>query len=167
MVLFFDLILSIGEQNAFTPERFFQIFNVEFTMDRYNSNEYRSIYYAEMDCYNLHPNVEKIEMRVPDKAGNPGGLIIIDLIEKIEISGQDVIKHFGDVSDLGVPYPEQPVDDPLYYVYQFDWGELKFGISRDEKESLNTVILDAYEKKTAKHGGTGPETGIDSSGVIN
>jgi len=86
-----------------------------------------------------------MELRSPVEKGNPGGLIILDLCNTSHITGKDVVKRFGEVSDLTIPSPEQPEEDPVFLVYKYDWGKLGFGCSRDESDSLVSVVLDAYE----------------------
>ena len=66
------------------------------------------------------------------------------------ITGKDVVERFGEVSDLIIPYPEQPEEAPVVLVYKYDWGELRFGCSRDESDSLISVVLDAYESAACK-----------------
>jgi hypothetical protein len=86
-----------------------------------------------------------MELRSPVGEGNPKGLIILDLCNTSHITRKDIMERFGEVSDLIIPYPEQPKEDPVVLVYKYDWGELRFGCSRDGSDSLVSVVLDAYE----------------------
>jgi hypothetical protein len=146
----FDFILTLGDQGAFTPEKLSSLTGIPLTETPEKPNKYFSVYYSPENCEKYHPPIRKMELRSPVEKGNPGGLIIIDLCNTSDITGKDVIARFGDVSRLIVPYPEQPRDDPVSYVYEFDWGELRFGISRDESNSLTGVVLDAYESQSFK-----------------
>jgi len=60
------------------------------------------------------------------------------------------VKRFGEVSDLIIPTPGQPEEDPVVLVYKYDWGELGFRCSLDESDSLVSVVLDAYESTAFK-----------------
>jgi len=101
--------------------------------------------YFSPNCGEYHPYIKTIELRAPGRKGKPGGLIIIEFSNGLGITGEEVLGRFGEISDLVIPYPEQPQDDPLYYVYKFDWGDLSFGISRDKSAFLVSAILDAYK----------------------
>ncbi len=147
----FDFIISLGEQNAFTQKKLSKLTNIPLKKSPEKSTAYFSVYYSPDDCTAYHPNIRKIELRSPVAKEDSGGLIIMDLVNTLDITGRDIVARFGDVDNLGVPYPEQPPDDPIFYEYQFEWGALKFGISRSEPEHLINVVLDAYEKPFLFH----------------
>jgi len=56
---------------------------------------------------------------------------------------------------LIIPNPEQPKEDPVVLVYEYDWGELRFGCSRDGSDFLVSVVLDAYESEAFRSGPAG------------
>lgn len=144
----FDFILKIGEQHAFTPEKLSSLTGIPLLHT--DSKPFFSLYFSPENCENHHPYIKKIELRSPYEKENPGGLIIIDFYNTEHITEKDVISRFGQIDDLGVPFPEQPPDSPLYFSYKFDWGELRLGFSPMKPESLISVVLDAYESKAFK-----------------
>jgi len=146
----FDFIIILGEQNAFTPKKLSKLTHILLKRSPEKSTAYFSVYYSPDDCTGYHPNIHKIKLRSPVTKENSGGLIIIDLVNTLDITGRDIVARFGEVNNLGVPDPERPPEDPIFYEYQFEWGALKFGISRSDPEHLINVVLDAYEKPSLK-----------------
>jgi len=146
----FDFILTLGDQHAFTQEKLFALTGIPLTKSPKDTNSPFSVYHSPENCEAYHPCITQIELRSPVEKGSTGGLIIIDLHNIPDITGKDVIARFGEVSDLIVPYPEQPQDDPVSFTYKFDWGELRFGIARDNTDSLLEVVLDAYKSSYFK-----------------
>lgn len=82
----------------------------------------------------------RIEVR-PTAGRN--GLIILEVQSQPCISEADVMERFGDSPVLSLPSHHEPPDSPNYFVYRRDWGELRFGFTRDPSECLTTVVLDA------------------------
>jgi hypothetical protein len=145
----FNFLISLGEKHAFTPEALTSLTGLSLTDDPL-PNKHFSVHYSLGNMAKEHPFIKKVELRSPVEKGNPGGLIILDLCNTSHITGKDVVKKFGEVSDLTIPSPEQPEEDPVFLVYKYDWGELGFGCSRDESDSLVSVVLDAYESTAFK-----------------
>ena len=145
----FDFLISLGEKHAFTLETLASLTGLSLMDDPF-PNEHYSVHHAMGNKGKEHPFIKKLELRSPVGKGNPGGLIILDLCNTSHITKKDVMERFGEVSDLIVPYPEQPKEDPVILVYKYDWGELRFGCSRDTSDSLVSVVLDAYESEAFK-----------------
>jgi len=146
---FFNFLISMGEKHAFTPEALTSLTGLSFMDDPF-PNEHFSVHRSLGNTAKEHPFIKKVELRSPVGKGNPGGLIILDLCNTSHITGKDVVKRFGEVSDLIIPSPDQPVEDPVVLVCKYDWGELRFGCSRDESDSLISVVLDAFESGAFK-----------------
>jgi len=145
----FNFLIALGEKHAFTPEAFTSLTELSFMDDPF-PNEHFSVHHSLGNTTKEHPFLKKVELRSPMEKGNPGGLIILDLCNTSHITRKDVVKRFGEVSDLIIPSPEQPEEDPVVLVYKYDWGELRFGCSRNESDSLVSVVLDAYESAAFK-----------------
>lgn len=145
----FNFLISLGEKHAFTPEALTSLTGLSFMDDPF-PNEHFSVHHSLENTAKEHPFIKKVELRSPVEKGNPGGLIILDLCNTSHITGKDVVERFGEVSDLIIPYPEQPGEAPVVLVYKYDWGKLRFGCSRDESDSLISVVLDAYESAACK-----------------
>lgn len=145
----FNFLISLGEKHAFTPETLTSLTGLSLMDDPF-PNEHFSVHHSLENTAKEHPFIKKVELRSPVEKGNPGGLIILDLCNTSHITGKDVVKRFGEVSDLIIPSPEQPEEDPVFLVYKYDWGKLGFGCSRDKSDSLVTVVLDAYESTAFK-----------------
>ena len=154
----FNFLTSLGEKHAFTPETLTSFTGLSLMDDPF-PNEHFSVHHSLENTAKEHPFIKKVELRSPVKKGNPGGLIILHLCNTSHITGKDVLKRFGEVSDLIIPSPVQPEEAPVVLVYKYDWGELRFGCTRDESDSLISVVLDAYESaafKKYKEGNTPP-----------
>jgi hypothetical protein len=145
----FNFFISLGEKHAFTPEAFTFLTGLSLRKDRF-PNKHFSVHHYLGDTAKEHPFIKKVELRSPVEKGNPGGLIILDLCNTSHITQKDVVARFGEASDLIIPYPNQPKEDPVVLVYKYDWGELRFGCSRNESDSLVLVVLDAYESTAFK-----------------
>jgi len=146
---FFNFLISLGEKHAFTPEALTSLTGLSFMNDPF-PNKHFSVHHSLGNTAKEHSFIKKVELRSPVEKENPGGLIILDLCNTFHITGKDVVKRFGEVSDLIIPSPEQPEEAPVVLVYKYDWGELRFGCSRDESDSLVSVVLDAYESAAFK-----------------
>jgi len=146
---FFNFLISLGEKHAFTPEALTSLTGLSFMDDPF-LNEHFSVHRSLGNTAKENPFIKKVELRSPVEKRNPGGLIILDLCNTSHITGKDVVKRFGEVSDLIIPSPEQPEEDPVVLIYKYGWGELRFGCSRDESDSLVSVVLDAYESAAFK-----------------
>ena len=83
-----------------------------------------------------------VELRVP-VAEDRDGLVVVSLRDEVEISKQEVMDRFGARPEIMVPTPREPKDAPLYLVYRFGWGDVRFGFERGGRESLRRVVLDA------------------------
>ena len=145
----FNFLISLGEKHDFTPEALTSLTGLSFTNDPFPNKNF-SVHRSLENSAKEHPFIKKLELRSPVEKGNPGGLIILDLCNTSHITGKDVVKRFGEVSDLIIPSPEQPEEDPVVLVYKYDWGELRFGCTRNESDSLISVVLDAYESAAFK-----------------
>jgi len=145
----FNFLISLGEKHAFTPAALTSLTGLSLTDDPL-PNKHFSVHYSLGSTAKEHPFIKKVELRSPVEKGNPGGLIILDLWNTSHITGKDVVKRFGEVSDLIIPSPAQPEEDPIVLVYKYDWGKLRFGCSRDGSDSLVSVVLDAYESAAFK-----------------
>jgi len=146
---FFDFLISLGEKHAFTPGILTSLTGLSFADDPF-PNKHFSVHHSLGNTAKEHPFIKKVELRSPVEKENPGGLIILDLCNISNITGKDVAKRFGEVSDLIIPSPEQPEEAPVVLVYKYDWGELRFGCLRNESDSLVLVVLDAYESAAFK-----------------
>ena len=145
----FNFLISLGEKHTFTPEAFISLTGLSLKNDRF-PNKHFSVHHYLGNTAKEHPFIRKVELRSPVEKANPGGLIILDLCNTSHITRKDVVARFGEVSDLIIPYPQQPKEDPVVLVYKYDWGELRFGFSRNESDSLVLVVLDAYESAAFK-----------------
>ena len=145
----FNFLIFLGEKHAFTPETLTSLTGLSLMDDPF-PNEHFSVHHSLGNTAKQHPFIKKVELRSPVEKGNPGGLIILDLCNTSHITGKDVVNRFGEVSDLIIPTPEQHEEDPVFLVYKYDWGELGFGCSRDESDSLVSIVLDAYESAAFK-----------------
>lgn len=83
-----------------------------------------------------------VELRVP-VAEDRDGLVVVSLREEVEIGKQEVMDRFGARPEIMVPTPREPKDAPLYLVYRFGWGDVRFGFERGGRELLRRVVLDA------------------------
>jgi hypothetical protein len=146
----FDFILTLVGQDAFKVEKLSSLTSIPLTYVPAKGEGKFFRYYSPENCKKYHPHIKNMELKVPYSEGNWRGLIIIELNKTTGITGKDVYARFGDVSRLSVPDPNAPEDEPLYLVYKFDWGDLSFGISRDELDLLLKVILDAYQQPSPK-----------------
>lgn len=151
---FFDFILSLGERQAFTPKRLSWL--TEIPLSYAPGTGQFSVYRSHEDCEGQHPCIKALELRTLDESDGSACLIVIGLSGTLGITGADVYARLGEPR-LGVPYPEQPLDDPLYYIYRCSWGELKFGISRTEPGLVKEVILQrpAEAEPRRSHPGSG------------
>ena len=113
----FDFLISLGEKHAFTLEALASLTGFSLMDDPF-PNEHYSVHHAMGNKGKEHPFIKKLELRSPVGKGNPGGLIILDLCNTSHITKKDVMERFGEVSDLIVPYPEQPKVDPVVLVYK-------------------------------------------------
>jgi hypothetical protein len=146
----FDFILALGEKHAFTAESLSMLTGISLGGEPRLINKHYSSHFARNQYGGSCPYIKEIELRSPLEKENPGGLIILELIHTSHIKGSDVIARFGDMFNFIVPSPQQPEQDPISYEYKFEWGALRFGISRDGSEALVSVVLDAYESRQYK-----------------
>jgi hypothetical protein len=146
----FDFILTLGDQDAFTAEKLSSLTSIPLKYVPPKKGSKFLQYYSLENCKEYHPYIKKMELRAPCTEGNWRGLIIIELNNTLGVTATDVYARFGDVARLGVPDPDAPEDEPLYLVYKFDWGDLSFGISREQPNLLVQVLLDAHKQPSLK-----------------
>lgn len=86
----------------------------------------------------------EVELRVPGNgASAKDGLVVLTVQPKLCVERREVLESFGKESEISVPTPRQPPESPVYLVYQYAWGAIRFGFERTGRECLRTVILDA------------------------
>jgi hypothetical protein len=84
------------------------------------------------------------ELRLPTDAVNShAGLLILRLGPQRTITAEQVIRRYGDLTDVEPPHPGAPLETPTYYRYVRPnmKGSLSFGIRDDHVVS---VVLDRY-----------------------
>ena len=116
---------------------------MEFALQT-ESEEFYDIYVTKGKPTDI---LKKAEARLPGSR-NPkkDGMILLDVSNDVTLTSKEIHARYGDRPAVSsVLFPEQPQDTPLYHEYRFRGGELKFGFSRDGKERLVAVVLDAIE----------------------
>lgn len=86
--------------------------------------------------------VAEVELRLP-ASPDRDGLLVVALSEEVPIGKQEVMDRFGSRPELSVPTPREPPSAPLYLVYRFGWGDVRFGFERGGRELLRRIVLDA------------------------
>jgi len=140
----FSVIKKVINSLPLDPDRISQIINVNLHEDVTQSDDYFSV--KQGHSVQGSPFAD-IELRTPQtKATVPDGLIILVINESNRIKKDDMIDQFGQPKGLLLPTPQEPKESPLFYIYNYVWGSLKFGFDRDNKNYLKKVIIDATEQ---------------------
>lgn len=94
-----------------------------------------------------HPFLRSTELRVPkrEKARSTArdGILILTIQPSLCVELKDIQSRFGNDPSRMIPSAHAPLSVPMSYEYRFPWGALRFGISREGRECLKGVVLDA------------------------
>lgn len=94
-----------------------------------------------------HPFLRSTELRIPKRdmprSTARDGILILNVQPSLCVELKDIEARFGKDSVPMIPSAHAPLSEPMGYEYRFPWGALRFGISREGRECLKDVVLDA------------------------
>ncbi len=94
-----------------------------------------------------HPFFRATELRIPERdlprSTARDGILILTVQPSLCVELKDVEARFGKDPIPMMPSAHAPLSEPMGYEYRLPWGALRFGISREGRECLKDVVLDA------------------------
>jgi len=139
----FDLISTLVDARPIRADVVAKTTKAKLQRVAEESNDYFSILRGAVST---NGPLKSVEVRIPTpQASAKDGMVLLDVRTDVCTSKKETMSRFGQNPELSVPTPRQPPDAPVYLVYRYDWGVLRFGFERTGKECLKAIVLDATD----------------------
>lgn len=131
-------VLELMKTRPLTLQQIEKAFHVKLALDAQNTNEYTQFYSASVKDSPV--GLRSIEARFPaDAAANKQRMLILSLDPKCGLVESDVRERLGEPNSMQVGRPAAP--EGTSYTYQLKTGELRFGILREPKDHVGTIVM--------------------------
>jgi hypothetical protein len=135
-------VLEIMKTRPLTLQEIEKAFHVRLAPDAQNTNDHTLFYSASAKDSQL--GLDSIEVRFPTRAAPPQQrMLILSLNPTCGLTEAEVREQLGEPNSLQVGSPAAP--EGTSYIYRMKMGALRFGILRDPKDHIGTIVI-AWEE---------------------
>jgi hypothetical protein len=133
----FELIERLADTLPLSPSKVSEVLGVTLKPDPEASGPMFDGYTS-----NNGSAFKSVELRVsvPD-FGQQDGILIVKPADSGGIDSREILNHYGLECKTDVPSPRYPPEMPVSMSYTMPWGELSFGVSRDEAARLVQFVM--------------------------
>jgi hypothetical protein len=133
----FELIERLAATLPLSPSKISEVLGVSLKRDSEASGPMFEGYTASNGT--AFKSVE-LRVSVPD-FGQQDGILIVKPADSGGIDSKQIMDHYGLECKTDVPSPRYPPEMPVSMSYTMPWGELSFGVSRDEVARLVQFVM--------------------------
>jgi len=131
-------VLKLMKTRPLTLQQIEKAFDVRLAPDAQNTNEYTLFYSATPKDSQLR--YESIEVRFPVSAATAKQhMLILSLKPNAGLVEAEIRNRLGEPTSVQVGHPAAP--EGTSYTYRMQTGELRFGILREPKHRVGTIVM--------------------------
>jgi len=131
-------VLELMKTRPLTLQQIEKALHVRLAPDAQNTNEYTRFYSGT--AKDSPVGIDLIEVRFPTSAATTRKrMLILSLTSRSNLTEAEVRERLGEPNSVEVSRPADP--EGSSYTYRMKTGELAFGILRQPKDHIGTIVM--------------------------
>ena len=131
-------VLELMKTRPLTLQQIEKVLHVRLAPDAQNTDEYTQFYSATSKESPV--GLQSVEVRLPTSAASTKQrMLILSLNPSCGLMESEIRERLGEPNSVQVGRPAAP--EGTSYTYRMKTGELRFGILREPKDHIGTIVI--------------------------